>query len=125
MGWTPRRVSITADGPTARVVLDDADVSEHITGYTLEQHVGQTPVLVLHPRHSDAAFFEGMAQVAVAAQPEEQDQGAALAAFLEGIDAGALETAAINRDDLDDERYGVTRAVLRQLAEWVQGKGGA
>jgi hypothetical protein len=45
--------------------------------------------------------------------------------FLEGIDPAALQRAAMDRDDLDDGKTGVTEAILRQLADWVQGKDGS
>jgi hypothetical protein len=125
MDWQPRHVTITADGPTARVVLDAADISRHVRGYTVEQRTGERPVIVLYAHPDAGTVFDGMAQVAVAGQPDEQDQGAVIAAFLANINPASLEDAALNRDDLDDERHCMARAMLAQLADWAQGKAGA
>ncbi|MFD9721011.1 hypothetical protein [Streptomyces sp. NPDC059076] len=119
MDWKPRRVSITADGPTARVVLDDVDISSHLKGYTVEHRPGEHPVVVLYARPSAGTVFEGMAQVAVG-QPG--DPAEAIAAFLASVDAKSLENAALNRGDLDTNRYGLTRAMLAQLVDWAQGQ---
>ena len=43
--------------------------------------------------------------------------------FLGNVDPAALENAALNRDDLGNSRYDLTRAMLRQLADWARGEG--
>ncbi|MFD3516339.1 hypothetical protein [Streptomyces sp. NPDC058657] len=120
-GSEGRHVAISADGPMARVVLEGADISEQVSGYTLEHRAGQRPMLVLYAA-ADATDFDGLAEVVVAAGP---DPGPALAAFLANVDPVALHQAALNRDDLDGTRHELTRAMLAQLAEWAQGGGGS
>lgn len=119
MADTPRKVTVTTDGSKATVVVHDHDLSSDLAGYTLEHRAGQSPVLVLYPKRPHAAAFEGLAHVVVADEP---DPGPAVIQFLRGIDAAALENAALNRDDLDDERYALTRAMLAQLADWAEGR---
>lgn len=121
MDWKPRHVSITGDGLTARVLLDDTDISRHVQGYTVEQRVGQAPVVILHAHPTAGATFDGLAHVAVG-QPQTDDPGETIAAFLSNIDAAALESAALNRDDFGGGKGEVTRAILAQLADWAQGK---
>lgn len=119
MDWKPRRVSITADGPSARVVLDDTEISEHIRGYSLEHRPGEFPMVVLYVRPGAKALFDGMAMVAVG---QQTDPGEAIAAFLQNIDPAALQRAALNRNDLDGTPNELTTAMLKQLADWAQGK---
>ncbi|MET7713664.1 hypothetical protein [Streptomyces sp. NPDC005407] len=119
MASTPRHLTITSDGPDAKVLLDGADISRHVRGYTIEQpSPAHRPLVVLHLLPRDGVVFDGMAHVAVG---QQADPGEAMAAFLEHIDPGALETAALNRDDLGSERYDLTRAMLRQLADLARG----
>lgn len=120
LGDPPRRVSITSNGLSGRVLLDETDVTPHVGGYTIQQHAGQAPVVMLHARPAGGIVFEGLAHVAVA---DQADPTEALVAFLSGIDPRALEEAALNRDDLGSERYALTRAMLAQLADWAEGKG--
>lgn len=120
MGWKPRKVSIAADGPTASIVLDDElDLSSHLRGYTVEHRTGQHPVVVLHARPGHELTFEGMAMVAVG---QETDPGEVIEAFLQNIDPVALQRAALNRTDLDGTPSELTTAMLKQLADWAQGK---
>ncbi|MCW7991549.1 hypothetical protein XF35_41735, partial [Streptomyces platensis subsp. clarensis] len=56
----PHTVRITADGHTATVVLDGADMSRALAGYTLEHRVGQPPLLVLYPSPRHSAAFDGL-----------------------------------------------------------------
>ena len=120
MAWHPRHVHITADGPTAHVLLDDQDISQHVAGYTVEHRGGERPLVVLHSLPTGKAVFEGMAQVAVG---RPADPAGAVIDFLGQIDAKKLEQTALERDDLSDERYGLTHAMLAQLAEWARGEG--
>jgi hypothetical protein len=95
--------------------------SNQLTGYVLQHDVhGALPTLILHTRQPDSVQWAGLARVAVA-EPD-QDPGETVAAFLGQIDAATLERAALDRDDLDGGRNGVTKAILQQLAEWAQGK---
>ncbi|MEW2402132.1 hypothetical protein [Streptomyces sp. NPDC046862] len=92
----------------------------HITGYVLQHDIhAALPSLILHTRQPAGAVFEGLATVAVA-QP--QDHGDLIAQFLEAIDPAALQRAALDRKDLDGGKHGVTQAILRQLADWSQGR---
>lgn len=121
LGSVPRRVSITSNGLAAQILLDETDVTEHFTGYTIQQQPGHAPVVMLHGQPVGGAVFEGLAHVAIA---DEQDPTDVLVAFLSNIDPAALENAALNRDDLDDgERYALTRAMLGQLVDWARGNG--
>jgi len=113
-------VVIDAQPGAANIRIDDAEVGQHVVGYTLEHDVANAlPLLVLHIRDADGAYFDGLARVAVAAP---QPPGEAIAQFLRGIDPHALENAALNRDDLGDTKYDLTRAMLRQLADWAAGR---
>jgi hypothetical protein len=89
-----------------------------VSGYTLHHSIPDAlPTLVLHTRQMDGVVWEGLARVAVGV---EQSPGDLAAAYLESVDPAALENAALNRDDLGSERYDLTRAMLRQLADWAR-----
>ena len=120
MADQPRHVCITADGVAGKVTIDGTDVSRSLQGYTLQHQVGAAPFLVLHTAPHQGLDFDGLAQVAVAAP--EQDDGQAVAAFLANIDPAALARAALERDDLDGSPNELTVAMLRQLADWAQGR---
>lgn len=113
-------VVIDAQPGAANISIDDSEVGTHVVGYTLEHDIANAlPLLILHVRHPAGAIFDGLARVAVAAP---QEPGEAIAQFLSAIEPRALETAALNRDDLQNERYDLTRAMLAQLADWAQGR---
>ncbi|WP_448333487.1 hypothetical protein [Streptomyces sp. DSM 41534] len=113
-------VVIDAQPGHANISIDDAEVGNHVTGYTLEHDIPNAlPLLVLHVRHPAGAIFDGLARVAVASP---QPPGEAIAQFLQSIEPRALEDAALNRDDLGDARYDLTRAMLAQLADWAMGR---
>lgn len=120
MADEPRHVRITADGIMGKVEIDGTDVSRSLQGYNLQHQVGGPPVLVLHTTPHRGLGFEGLAQVAVAAP--EQDEGDLVAAFLQNVDPAALARAALDRDDLDGSPNELTVAMLRQLADWAQGR---
>jgi hypothetical protein len=120
IGSTPRRVSITSNGITGRVLLDETDITDHVHGYTIQQQPGQAPVVMLHAHPAGGALFEGLAHVVLT---DDQDPADLIVAFLTNISPAALEDAALNRDDLDDQRYALTRAMLAQLADWARGNG--
>lgn len=113
-------VVITTDGVLAKVVVDGADLSHVLSGYQVEHRAGQAPLLVLFATPTAGMALDGLAQVAVAT---EEPPGEAIAAFLRGIDPGALSRAALNRDDLDGGPNELTAAMLATLADWAQGRG--
>ncbi|MGW5689790.1 hypothetical protein ACWEWX_02165 [Streptomyces asiaticus] len=113
-------VVIDAQPGHANISIDDAEVGNYVLGYTLEHDVANAlPMLVLHVRSPAGAIFDGLARVAVAAP---QEPGEAIAQFLASIEPSALENAALNRDDLENVKYDLTRAMLAQLADWAQGR---
>lgn len=114
-------VHITAGSIDATVRIDGTPIpAGQLTGYVLEHVVGDSvPRLVLHTRQPDNVAFEGLARVAVGVP---QETGDLVAEFLSQIDPAALEDAALNRDDLGSERYDLTRAMLRQAADWARGQ---
>lgn len=119
MADKPRHVRITSDGVGGKVEVGGVDISRSVQGYELQHRVGGPPVLVLHTVPARGLDFEGLAQVVVAAP--EQDHGQIIAAYLAGIEPGALHRAALERDDLDGTSNELTTAMLRQLADWAQG----
>ncbi|MFD7867318.1 hypothetical protein [Streptomyces sp. NPDC059783] len=121
MADEPRQVRITSDGIGGKVEIGGVDISRSVQGYELQHRVGGPPVLVLHTVPARGMDFEGLAHVAVAAP--EQDDGQVVAGFLANIDPGALARAALERDDLDGSPNELTVAMLRQLADWAQGRG--
>ncbi|MFF2411862.1 hypothetical protein [Streptomyces sp. NPDC058092] len=119
MADQPHQVRLTSNGLSGTVEVDGADISAQVQGYNLEARVGAAPLLVLYTSPHQGVAFEGLAHVAIGT---EQDPGPAVAAFLANVDPGALQQAALNRDDLDNSKHGVTAAILAQLADWAQGK---
>ncbi|MFG2677050.1 hypothetical protein [Streptomyces sp. NPDC048445] len=119
MADQPHQVRLTSNGLTGTVEVDGSDISAQVQGYNLEARVGAAPLLVLYTRPGEGGVtFEGLAHVAIGA---EQDAGPSIAAFLGSIDPNTLQQAALNRDDLENSKTGVTAAILAQLAEWAQG----
>jgi hypothetical protein len=114
-------VRIDAQPGSAIISLDGTPLpAGQVTGYTLHHSIPDAlPTLVLHTRQPVGATWEGLARVAVA--DPGQDHTATVVAFLQAIDAVALEDAALNRDDLGADRYDLTRAMLRQLIDWARG----
>ncbi|MEU4916872.1 MULTISPECIES: hypothetical protein [Streptomyces] len=117
MDAAPRPVTITTDGPTAHVTVDGHDLSRQVRAYTVQHEAGQHPQLLLYAKPGADIALDGLAYVAVAAE----DPAPAVIDFLRGIDPAALEQAALERDDLDDTRNALTRAMLTQLIEWATG----
>jgi hypothetical protein len=122
---TAHGVHIDAQPGQATIHIDGTPLpAGQVTGYQLEHAIADAlPRLILHTRQPEGVLWEGLARVAVA--DPQQDLGAQIAAFLAGINPAALEGAALERDDLTDERYALTAAMLRTLAEWAQGRGAA
>jgi hypothetical protein len=120
---TAHGVHIEAQPGHATISIDGSPLPDgQVVGYTLEHDVANAlPMLVLHVRQPEGAAWEGLARVAVA--DPQQDVGEQIASFLANINPAALEGAAIEREDLADERYGLTAAMLRTLADWAQGRG--
>ncbi|WP_329126028.1 hypothetical protein [Streptomyces sp. NBC_01353] len=118
----PRQVHIVSEGHTARVQVDGTDLSRSLRGYTLEHRIDQPPLLVLYAAATRGPLeFEGLAHVVVG--EEQQNPAETIADFLRSLDPQTLEQAALNRDDLGQDRYALARAMLQQAADWAQGKG--
>lgn len=119
---TAHGVRIDAQPGQADIRIDGTLIpTGQVVGYQIEHSIADAlPMLLLHTRQADGIVWEGLARVAVAVQ---QDSGEATAAFLRGIDPAALQRAALDRPDLDGGKHGVTEAILRQLADWAEGKG--
>jgi hypothetical protein len=117
MDDAPRAVTITTDGPTAHITVDGHNLSHQVRGYTLQHEAGQHPQLVLYAKPGADIALDGLAYIAAALD----DPGPAVISYLRSIDPAALEQAALERDDLDDSRHALTRAMLTQLIEWASG----
>jgi hypothetical protein len=115
-------VRIDAQPGHAKIALDGTPLPDgQVTGYTIHHSIQDTlPTLVLHTRQTDGVIWEGLARVAVA-EPQHS-HSAVISEFLAMIDPAALENAALNRDDLGSDRYDLTRAMLRQLADYARGE---
>ena len=120
---TVHGVRIDAQPGEATISVDGTPLPRgQVTGYVLEHSIADAlPMLVLHTRQPDGVVWEGLARVAVA--DPQHDIGEQIAAFLGNVNPAALEGAALERDDLSDERYGLTAAMLRTLADWARGRG--
>ena len=91
-----------------------------VTGYVLQHDVTTAlPMLILHTRQPEGVVFDGFARVAVGVTDTPGD---IVAAFLAQLDPAALENAALNRDDLGNGKHDLTRAMLRQIADWARGE---
>ncbi|WP_329492528.1 hypothetical protein OG618_37175 (plasmid) [Kitasatospora sp. NBC_01246] len=116
-----RHLVITADGVVGTVHLDGQDVSKLVRGYGLRHFVGEPPEAVLYlAKGRVSSLFDGLVRVVVA--DEQPDTGEAVATFLAGIDPDLLANAVLRRTDLDGGRNELTRAALRQLIDWAQGR---
>lgn len=116
-------IRIDAQPGDATIRIDGTALPRgQVTGYTLQHSIADTlPLLVIHTRQPEGAVWEGLARVAVA--DPQQDLGEQIAAFLTNIHPAAVEGAALERDDLSNERYGLTAAILATLADWARGRG--
>lgn len=111
-------VQITTDAiGHGRCIVDGKDLSNAIHGVDLAVRAGQEAVLVVHPKRG-SADFDGFAEVKVAVY----DYAEAVESFLGAIDAETLQTAALNRFDLDNSPTGLTKAMLTTLVEWANGR---
>lgn len=118
---TARGVRIEAQPGSATISIDGTPLPDgQVIGYQLEHSIADAlPMLVLHTRQADHVVFEGLARLAVAVQ---QDHGDVIAQFVQGLDPAAVQRAALDRPDLDDGKTGVTEAILKQIADWAQGR---
>lgn len=117
-----RGVRIDALPGHAVIALDGATIRpELLTGYSLHHDIqgGVLPTLILHTRQPSGVAFEGLARVAVADPRPDSD---IVLEYLAAIDPAMLENAALNREDLGSSQYDLTRAMLRQLADWARGE---
>lgn len=114
-------VRIDAQPGHATITLDGIPLPrDQVTGYSLHHDIqAALPTLVVHTRQPAGAAFEGLARVAVA---DPRPDSAIVLDFLSTVDPADLENAALNRDDLGPGQYDLTRAMLRQLANWARGQ---
>ncbi|MCX5000992.1 hypothetical protein [Streptomyces longwoodensis] len=119
---TAHGVRIDAQPGQATIRIDGTPLPPgQVVGYQLEHSIADAlPTLVLHTRQPESVVWEGLARVAVAAQAEPGEQ---FAEWLSGLDPASLERAALDRDDLSGGKHEVTAAILRQIADWAQGRG--
>ena len=112
-------VRIDATPGDATISIDGLPLPRgQVTGYILQHDIqASLPSLILHTRQPAGVLFEGLATVAVAA---DQDYGDVIAQFLQGIDPATLQRAALDREE--GGKYGVTEAILKQLADWARGQ---
>lgn len=119
-----RHVKIdTRDPSRPEISIDGQDVKNDVAGIVIEMDPKHTPrvTLIVAADKVQATHFDGLAvtELSTVAQP---DPGPAAAAFLEAIDAETLEKAAMNRLDLLNGPHELTKAMLRQLTEWANGR---
>ncbi|MEU8682984.1 hypothetical protein [Streptomyces sp. NPDC048611] len=118
---TAHSVRIDAQPGSASIRLDGNEIGRDVVGYTLQHDIHSAlPQLVLHTRQAAGTLFDAFAQVVVAADAPPVD---AIRAFLRTINPIELEQTALERDDLGDERYDLTRAMLTQLTDWAEERG--
>jgi hypothetical protein len=115
-------VRIDAQPGYATIAIDGTPLpAGTVTGYVLEHSIHEAlPMLILHTRQPEGTIWDGLARTAVA--DPRQDTTAAITRFLAAVDPAALENAALNRPDLGTGQYDLTRAMLRQLADWARGE---
>lgn len=121
---TAHSVRVDAQPGSADIWLDDTRLpADQVIGYTITHDIhAALPQMVVHTRQPAGAAFQALAHVLVA---DPVPAGETIRAFLRSINPVELEQAALDRDDLGDERYALTRAMLAQLVEWVDERGGA
>lgn len=118
---TGHSVRIDAQPGSASIRIDDAEIGEYVLGYTIQHDIHSAlPQMVIHTRQPAGTLFDAFAQVVVAADPAP---GETIRGFLRAINPVELEQAALERDDLGDGRYDLTRAMLAQLTDWAEERG--
>lgn len=120
-----RHVHIDTRVPTAPVIeIDGNDIRADIAGIVIEMDPKHTPrvTLVVPADRVQATHFEGLAvtELSTMAGPPSPGEGAAV--FLKAMDAKLLEEAALNRMDLGNGPNELTKAMLRQLIDWAEGR---
>lgn len=109
-----RSLKITAGAFNADMELDGQDITKAVRGYSIQHMSGEPATVIMQLSGRNSVLFDGVARVVVG------EPAVDAAAFLSGIDAAALDEAALNRD-LDGQPGELTRAMLAQLIEWAQG----
>ncbi|MGW4270871.1 hypothetical protein ACWEGQ_00535 [Streptomyces seoulensis] len=119
---TAHGVRIDAQPGQADIRIDGTLIpTGQVVGYQIEHSIADAlPMLLLHTRQAEGVVWEGLARVAVA--DPQQDAGEQIAAFLTNLSPAALEKAALERDDLADEPYALTAAMLATAADWARGR---
>ncbi|MFD8899922.1 hypothetical protein [Streptomyces ardesiacus] len=118
---TAHGVRIVGQPGDATISIDgDTLPRGRVIGYTLEHDVAKSlPLLILHVREPAEVAWNGFARVAVATTA---DLGQAVADFVLGIDPAAVQRAALERTDLTGSKHEITEAILKQIADWAQGR---
>lgn len=116
---TAHNVRVDAQPGSADIWLDDTHLpADQLVGYTITHDIhAALPQLVLHTRQPAGTVFDALAHVVVADQIPPADT---IRAFLRTVNPAELEQAALEREDLSDERYSLTRAMLAQLMDWAE-----
>lgn len=115
---TAHSVRIDAQPGHASIRIDEQEIGEYVLGYTIQHDIHSTlPQMVIHTRQPAGTLFDAFAQVVVATDVPAAET---IRQFLRTVNPIELEQAALNRDDLGDERYDLTRAMLAQLADWAE-----
>lgn len=121
------RAIICANAKDTKVAIDGVDITDRLLGLQVSQRARELPTVILDvlpgSGQGPIAELDGLAKVYVATEEDPLDPGPAAAAFLAAIDAELLEKAALSRLDLQNEAYGLTRAMLATLVEWSTGGG--
>lgn len=122
-----RHVHIDTRIPAAPVIeLDGVDIRADIAGIVIEMDPKHTPrvTLIVPADKVQGTHFEGLAvtELSTMAGPDQPGPGEAAAVFLKAMDAKILEETALNRMDLGNEPQALTKAMLRQLIEWAEGR---
>lgn len=118
---TVRQLAVRAGDNGMEILLDGSDIAAKIDRVNIDLSSGlpfAEVVLQVHPKHTVAPEFEGLAHVQIG---EPADPGPAAAAFLSAIDPEALEQAAFHRMDIGTGPGSGTKAMLNQLIDWANG----
>lgn len=117
-GPVPIELHLTPAGYGSRVVIDGTDLSEDLLGLTLDSQAGELTTLTLRLKPGSHGAVTGEVLV----QRAPQDMVEQLAGMLEDLDPAALEAAALESPDLDNEPYALTRELLRAAAGMLRGR---
>ncbi|MYW43054.1 hypothetical protein [Streptomyces sp. SID161] len=116
-------VRIDAQPGHATISIDGTPLpAGQVIGYELQHYIASSlPMLVLHVRQPTGTVWEGLARVAVA--DPQHDVGEQIASFVSNLNPAAVQGAALERDDLGNDRTSVTEAILKTITDWAQGRG--